>query len=135
MSNRLRCVPNLLAALIAVSIPLMASADEPQAGTDATTKSKSDQQTLNAVIVTGTRATNRTEAESLSPIDVLSPKDLGASGYNDLGSALNTLLPELASAVGRASRSARSASSLACRVASFQARKLSNFFSDAYRGA
>ena len=95
MSNRLRCVPNLLAALIAVSIPLMASADEPQAGTDATTKSKSDQQTLNAVIVTGTRATNRTEAESLSPIDVLSPKDLGASGYNDLGSALNTLLPSL----------------------------------------
>ena len=95
MSNRLRCAPNLLAAFIAVCIPLMATADEPQAGTDAAAKPKSEQQTLNAVIVTGTRASNRTETESLSPIDVLSPKDLASSGYSDLGTALNSLLPSL----------------------------------------
>ena len=50
---------------------------------------------LETVVVTGTRATNRTEAESLSPIDVLTPKDLNASGSTDLATALSSLLPSL----------------------------------------
>lgn len=50
---------------------------------------------LQQVVVTGTRATDRTAADSLSPIDVLTPTDLTASGSTDLASALNTLLPSL----------------------------------------
>lgn len=50
---------------------------------------------LDQVVVTGTRSTNRTESESLSPIDVLSPKDLTSSGATDLATALGRLLPSL----------------------------------------
>ena len=50
---------------------------------------------LDQVVVTGTRSTNRTEAESLSPIDVLTPKDLTSSGATDLATALGRLLPSL----------------------------------------
>ncbi|MDE1959213.1 MAG: TonB-dependent receptor [Xanthomonadaceae bacterium] len=48
---------------------------------------------LQTVVVTGTRAFDRTEADSLSPIDVLTPKDLTATGATSLASALRTLLP------------------------------------------
>ena len=50
---------------------------------------------LQQVVVTGTRATDRTAAESLSPIDIVSPADLTSSGYTDLASALNSVLPSL----------------------------------------
>jgi iron complex outermembrane receptor protein len=50
---------------------------------------------LDQVVVTGTRSTNRTEANSLSPIDVLSPKDLTSTGSTDLATALGRLLPSL----------------------------------------
>jgi iron complex outermembrane recepter protein len=56
--------------------------------------SKNAQQ-LQQVIVTGTRTTDRTVAESLSPVDVISPQDLAATGQTDLASALNVLLPSL----------------------------------------
>ena len=45
------------------------------------------------VVVTGTRRSNRTVAESESPIDILSAKDLQASGAADLGTVLSQLLP------------------------------------------
>ncbi|WP_101925106.1 TonB-dependent receptor plug domain-containing protein [Luteimonas rhizosphaerae] len=50
---------------------------------------------LDAVIVTGTRATDRTVLESTSPIDVLSQDDLRKAGAvnGELGSALQALLP------------------------------------------
>lgn len=50
---------------------------------------------LQAVIVTGTRQKGRTVAESLSPIDVISSKDLVSTGAIDIGSALSSLLPSL----------------------------------------
>ncbi|MDQ0009830.1 iron complex outermembrane receptor protein [Luteibacter jiangsuensis] len=50
---------------------------------------------LDQVVVTGTRSTTRTEANSLSPIDVLSPKDLTSTGSTDLATALGRLLPSL----------------------------------------
>ena len=50
---------------------------------------------LQQVVVTGTRSTNRTEADSLSPIDVLTPADINASGATDIATALSTLLPSL----------------------------------------
>ena len=50
---------------------------------------------LDAVIVTGTRAVDRTVLESTSPIDVLDAEDLRRAGAvnGELGSALQALLP------------------------------------------
>ncbi len=48
---------------------------------------------LHTVVVTGTREFNRTVATSLSPIDVLTPRALAATGAPDLATALRTLLP------------------------------------------
>ncbi len=48
-----------------------------------------------AIIVTGTRTVNRTVAESLSPIDVLSAGDLEASGRQSVRDLLGTLVPSI----------------------------------------
>jgi len=48
---------------------------------------------LTTVVVTGTREVGLTEATSLSPIDVLTPTDLVATGASNLASALSVLLP------------------------------------------
>jgi iron complex outermembrane recepter protein len=48
---------------------------------------------LHTVVVTGTRELDRTVATSLSPIDVLTPAALAATGATDLASALRALLP------------------------------------------
>ena len=49
---------------------------------------------LDAVIVTGTRASDRTALESTSPIDVLTAEDIRTAGATgELGSALQALLP------------------------------------------
>lgn len=60
----------------------------------ATSKSVSLANTpLTTIVVTGTRAIGMTEASSLSPIDVLTPTQLAATGAPDLATALRTLLP------------------------------------------
>jgi len=50
---------------------------------------------LDTVIVTGTRAADRTVLESISPVDVLSAEDIRRAGVvnGELGSALQALLP------------------------------------------
>ncbi len=48
---------------------------------------------LHTVIVTGTRSVGMTEATSLSPIDVVTPANLVATGASNLASALSVLLP------------------------------------------
>ncbi len=50
---------------------------------------------LDAVIVTGTRQSNRTVGDSQSPVQVISSKELQSSGYADIGSILNSLLPSV----------------------------------------
>jgi len=47
------------------------------------------------IIVTGTRATTRTVADSLAPIDVLGAKDLEASGKQSVRDLLGTLVPSI----------------------------------------
>ena len=47
------------------------------------------------IIVTGTRTTNRTVAESLAPIDVLGEKDLKSSGRQSVRDLLGTLVPSI----------------------------------------
>lgn len=50
---------------------------------------------LERVVVTGTRRANRTLAESESPVDVLTARDLQASGSTELATVLAQLLPSL----------------------------------------
>ncbi|MFT3791059.1 MAG: TonB-dependent receptor [Rudaea sp.] len=52
-------------------------------------------ETMSAVVVTGTRAENRTAAESMQPIKVVSAKALEESGSGELGEALSRLVPSL----------------------------------------
>ena len=82
--SRLPLTPTiaLLACTAAVS---------PRAGAD--TAASSSPSSLQTVVVTGTRASDRTVATSLAPIDVLTPKDLTETGAPDLATALRTLLP------------------------------------------
>ncbi len=75
-----------LGAAIALALAFPAVAQQAPAG-NATE--------LDTVIVTGTRASDRTVLESTSPIDVLSAEDIRKAGVlnGELGSALQTLLP------------------------------------------
>ena len=51
--------------------------------------------TLDTIVITGTRANDRTVAESLSPIDVITPEALEATGTSELATALSRALPSL----------------------------------------
>lgn len=51
--------------------------------------------TLDTVIVTGTRVTDRTVAESQSAIDIITPETLTATGTTELATALARALPSL----------------------------------------
>lgn len=61
--------------------------------TDSPAKAKAKD--LSAVIVTGTRADNRTESSSLTPIDVVSAKVLQQTGTSELSTALARIIPSL----------------------------------------
>jgi iron complex outermembrane receptor protein len=96
-----RIIPALLAAsvLSALAGPSMAQDAAPsQSATDVKT-SKSTKQSrianLSAVIVTGTRADNRTVSSSLTPIDVIPASVLKQTGTIDLTQALARTVPSL----------------------------------------
>ena len=76
--------PLALAIACALALPVAAQTREADGATR-----------LDAVIVTGTRAVDRTVLESTSPIDVLDADDLRRAGAvnGELGSALQALLP------------------------------------------
>ena len=57
--------------------------------------SEDDASALDTVVVTGTRVTDRTVAESTSPIDVITPEVLKSTGTNELATALSRALPSL----------------------------------------
>lgn len=54
-----------------------------------------EQEASSPIIVTGTRQTTRTVAESLAPIDVLGKADLEASGKQSVRDLLGTLVPSI----------------------------------------
>ncbi len=56
---------------------------------------QSGAKTLDTVIVTGTRVADRTVAESQSPIDIITPEALQATGSTELATALSRALPSL----------------------------------------
>ncbi|WP_049623143.1 TonB-dependent receptor plug domain-containing protein [Frateuria defendens] len=92
ISRPLRPLAAALLPLLGVPLALAATSAQAQ---DSTAPASKDTKQLQQVVVTGTRAENRTVSESLSPIDVLTPADLNASGATDLASALSTLLPSM----------------------------------------
>ena len=51
--------------------------------------------TLETVVITGTRTATRTVASSPSPIDVITPAALEATGTTELATALSRALPSL----------------------------------------
>ncbi len=81
-----RPLPRPLALASALSLALAAPAFAQEA---------SSATTLDTVIVTGTRASNRTVLESTAPVDVLTAEDIRKAGVvnGELGSALQALLP------------------------------------------
>lgn len=88
----------LLAVAVAMSLqaPLWAqSASSDTGGAVASAKPAPASRKLDTVIVTGTRADNRTESSSLTPIDVVSAQMLQQTGTTELTTALSRIIPSL----------------------------------------
>ncbi len=79
-----------LAVAVAVALGLSTSPAFAQSG-----NGSSNAQTLDTVIVTGTRVADRTVAESQSPIDIITPEALQSTGTSELATALSRALPSL----------------------------------------
>jgi len=54
-----------------------------------------DAGTLDLIVVTGTKVSDRTVAESTAPIDIITPETLKSTGTPDLATALSRALPSL----------------------------------------
>jgi len=87
--NRSPLTLALLAALAATATPALAQESTPQEGAAPAAS------TLDTVIVTGTRVADRTVAESTSPIDIITPQALQATGTTELATALARAVPSL----------------------------------------
>ncbi|MBX9399992.1 TonB-dependent receptor [Lysobacter sp. BMK333-48F3] len=83
--------PSLLAS--AVLLALAASPAWAQAPADA--PAEANPTNLDTLIVTGTRVSDRTVAESTAPIDIITPQTLEATGTVELATALARALPSL----------------------------------------
>ena len=81
-----------LAAALAVVLGASAFAAAAQ---DAAAPARATANTLDTVIVTGTRVADRTVAESQSPIDIITPEVLQSTGTTELATALSRALPSL----------------------------------------
>ena len=75
--------------------PLSAAIALAIATTPAQAQEAPDTKTLDSMIVTGTRVTDRTVAESQSPIDIITPEILQSTGTTELATALSRALPSL----------------------------------------
>ena len=80
--------PLALAVFVALFTPAAFAQDEPSTENKQAT-------TLDTVIATGTRVSNRTVVESTSPIDIITPEVLQATGTTELATALSRALPSL----------------------------------------
>ncbi|MEE7547017.1 TonB-dependent receptor [Xanthomonas sp. Kuri4-1] len=74
------------AVAFALGLPLPALAQSADTATPST---------LDTVIVTGTHVSDRTVAESQSPIDIITPEALQSTGTSELATALSRALPSL----------------------------------------
>jgi iron complex outermembrane receptor protein len=98
-----RNVPTLLATAVLLALTNLAAAAQeasPPPPSDATATTAAERPggattNLDKVVVTGTRAGNRTVSESLTPIDVISVEALMQTGTIDLAQALERAIPSL----------------------------------------
>jgi iron complex outermembrane receptor protein len=81
--------PLVLGLLFALAAPAFAQSPEE------TQEPPADEGNLDTVVITGTRTSTRTVASSPSPIDVITPQALEATGTTELASALARALPSL----------------------------------------
>src|SRR3546814_11982749 len=94
MNERLgRNIPTLLAASVLFALAGMANAQDAESDQATPAKDAGAQgekpakaTDLSAVVVTGKSISNRTHAESLVPIDVITAEVLTQSGANEMGS-------------------------------------------------
>ena len=68
-------------------------APTPVPGTVAQQEGVPDEDVANTIVVTGSRAANRTAADSPVPIDVISSESLQTSGLGEVNKVLNQLIP------------------------------------------
>ena len=94
MNNNRSFAKNHYATTLLTASLLLALASN-AAAQDATPAPPNNAKNLQAVIVTGTRAQNRTDSTSLSPIDVVPASALQSTGSNELSTALARLIPSL----------------------------------------
>lgn len=85
----MNCKYATLASAIALALSL------PTVSAFAQSSDKKEPSTLDTLIVTGTHVTDRTVAESQSPIDIISPEQLTSTGTSELATALSRALPSL----------------------------------------
>ena len=95
-----RIVPTVLTAAVLLALTNLAAAQEanPPATSDSTSTAAERAarvKNLDTVVVTGTRAGNRTGSSSLTPIDVISAETLKQTGTIDLAQALERAIPSL----------------------------------------
>jgi iron complex outermembrane receptor protein len=88
--NRLRKLA--LRTAIATALGLAGSSAMAQ---DAPAKSAEPDDSIDEVVITGTRVAARTRLDSLAPVDVLSEKTLTSSSTTELAEALSTAAPSL----------------------------------------
>ncbi len=93
MLNSRTLASGLLAGCVAFTVMMPTAHAQDANSSTGTSKKKATE--LQTVVVTGTRGLPRTEADSMSPIDVLSPQDIRNTGAPNLATALRTLLPSL----------------------------------------
>lgn len=83
---------------LALALPAHAQGTQPPAATEVTPGATAqdnvpDEAPGQEVIVTGTRTTNRTVANSPVPVDVISSESLTSNGSGEVNTALNALVP------------------------------------------
>lgn len=78
--------PLAFAVALALAAPIALAQEAP---------ASSDAQTLDTLIVTGTRVADRTVAESTAPIDIITPEVLESTGTVELATALSRAVPSL----------------------------------------
>ena len=80
-------------ALLLSSIPLIALSSVPAAAQAPQTAEPAADEDVAQIIVTGTRRTDRTLADSPVPVDVIGSEQLAASGLGETNKILNNLVP------------------------------------------
>ncbi|MBL4911299.1 MAG: TonB-dependent receptor [Alteromonadaceae bacterium] len=92
LNSRCRINQNFIAKPVALAIAMSLFA-APSMMVKAEEAKVKNEESVERIIVTGTRRNDRTVAESTSPIDVISVEDMNATGQLEVSQVLSNLLP------------------------------------------